>query len=132
MGTWESDSFTLCGVHYVQKQDYSVKVDQREFTTKLSTAERNLPKNLHRLNGKNKLDATGLTTLRGINGSLQWFATDTRFDLRAKVSLSASETSNPTISSLQKANEIIRQAQTDEALPIHTHAIPGPTKLWCI
>ena len=108
-------------------------MDQQEFTTKLPTAERNLAKNLHRLNGKNKLDATGLTTLLGINGSLQWLATNTRVDLCAKVSLSASETSNPTISSLQKANKIIRQAQRDEALPIHIHAIPpGPIKFWCI
>ena len=66
-GKRESDSFTLCGVHYRQKQDYSVTMNQQEFTTKLSTAEHSLPKNLHRLNGKDKLDATGLTTLRGIN-----------------------------------------------------------------
>merc|ERR1712155_261218 len=123
-GKWESDSFALCGVRYRQKQDYSVTMNQQEFTTKLSTAEHSLPKNLHRLNGKDKLDATGLTTLRGINGSLQWLATNTRVDLCAKVSLSASETSNPTISSLQKANKIIRQAQKDDALPIHIHAIP--------
>ena len=45
-------------------------------------------------------------------------------DLSAKVSLSASETANPTISSLQKANKIVRQAQKDDALPIHIHAIP--------
>merc|ERR1712155_267601 len=123
-GKWESDSFALCGVRYRQKQDYSVTMNQQEFTTKLSTAEHNLPKNLHRLNGKDKLDATGLTTLRGINGSLQWLATNTRVDLCAKVSLSASETSNPTISSLQKANKIIRQAPKDDALLIHIHAIP--------
>merc|ERR1712155_465283 len=123
-GKWETDSFTLCGVHYRQKQDYSVTMNQQEFTTKLSTAEHSLPKNLYRLNGKNKLDATGLTTLRGINGSLQWLATNTRVDLCAKVSLPASEASNPTIGSLQKANKIIRQAQRDEALPIHIHAIP--------
>merc|ERR1712155_404034 len=123
-GKWESDSFALCGVRYRQKQDYSVTMNQQEFTTKLSTAENNLPKNLHRLNGKTTLDATGLTTLRGINGSLQWLATNTRVDLCAKVSLSASETSHPTIGSLQKANKIIRQAQCDEALPIRIHAIP--------
>merc|ERR1712012_1336573 len=100
--------------HYIQKQDYSVKMDQRGFTSNLSTAERNLPKNLHRLNGKHKLDAAGLTILRGINGSLQWLSTNTRVDLSAKVSLSASEASNPTISSLQKANNITRQAQRDD------------------
>merc|ERR1712155_198843 len=123
-GKWESDSFALCGVRYRQKQDYSVTMNQQEFTTRLSTAEHSLPKNLRRLNGKDKLDAAGLTTLRGIHGSLQWLATNTRVDLCAKVSLSASETSNPTIGSLQKANKIIRQAQRDEALPIHIHAIP--------
>ena len=40
------------------------------------------------------------------------------------MSLSASETSNPTIESLQKANKIIRQAQRDDNLPIHIHSIP--------
>ena len=93
-GKWETDSFTLCGVRYVQKKDYSVKMDQQEFTSKLSTAEFNLPKNLHKLNGENKLDATGLKTLRGMNGSLQWLATNSRVDLCANVSLSASETAN--------------------------------------
>ena len=45
-------------------------------------------------------------------------------DLSAKVSLSASETANPTLGSLQGANNIVRQAQKDDTLPIHIHAIP--------
>ena len=123
-GKWETRSFTLCGVRYLQKNDYSVMMDQQEFTRKLHHAEFNVPKNLHKLNGKSKLDAQGLKTLRGINGSLQWLVTNTRIDLAAHVSLSASETSNPTIGSLQRANKLIRQAQKDDALPIHIHAIP--------
>ena len=79
---------------------------------------------MYKINGKNKLDQAGIKSLRGINGSLQWLATNSRIDLAAKVSLSASETTNPTIESLQKANKIIRQAQRDDALPIHIHAIP--------
>ena len=51
-GEMGNGSFTLCGVRYVQKNDYSVKMDQQEFTAKLSTAEFNRPKNLHKLNGK--------------------------------------------------------------------------------
>ena len=70
------------------------------------------------------MDATGLKTLRGINGSLQWLVSNTRVDLASKVSLSASETSNPTIASLQKANKLVRQAQRDDSLPIHIHSIP--------
>ena len=92
MGKWESDSFTLCGVRYLQKKDYSIVMDQQEFTRKLSTAEFNLPKNLYKINRKTKLDAAGLKPLRGINGSLQWLCTNSRLDLSAKVSLYASET----------------------------------------
>ena len=40
------------------------------------------------------------------------------------MSLSATAIANPTIESLQKANTIVRQAQCDDALPIHIHAIP--------
>ena len=36
----------------------------------------------------------------------------------------AIETSNPTTGSLQRANTLIRQAQRDDTLPIHIHAIP--------
>ena len=124
MGKWNTGSFTLCGVHYQQGHDYSIRMDQRDFTQKLTKADFNLPKNLHKMNGKQKLDAAGLKTLRGINGSLQWLVSNTRIDLAAKVSLSASETSNPTIESLQKANKLIRQAQRDDSLPIHIPAIP--------
>ena len=123
-GKWQTNSFTLCGVRYLQKGDYSVMMDQQEFSRNLYNAEFNLPKKLHRLNGKVKLDAKGLKTLRGINGSLQWLVTNTRIDLATNVSLSASETANPTIESLQKANKLIRQAQRDDSLPIHIHAIP--------
>ena len=102
-GKWEIVSFTLCGVRYRQKRDYSVEMDQQEFTRKLSTTEFNLPNNVYKINGKNKFDSTGMTSLRGMNGSLQWLATNSRIDLVAKVSLSVSEASNPTIESLQKA-----------------------------
>ena len=103
---------------------FSIVMDQQEFTRKLFNADFHLPRNLHKMNGNDKLDAAGLKTLRGINGSLQRLRTNTRIDLSAKVSLSASEVSNPTIASLQKANKLIRQAQKDDNLPIHIHAIP--------
>ena len=55
---------------------------------------------------------------------MQWLVSNTRVDLAARVSLSASETANPTIASLQKANKLIRQAQRDDTLPVQIHAIP--------
>ena len=101
-----------------------VQSDQREFTRNLYNADFQVSKNLNRLNGKNKLDATGLKTLRGTNGSLQWLVSNTRVDLAAKVLLSAREASNPTTASLQKkANKLVRQAHRDDAVPIHIHSI---------
>ena len=101
-----------------------MRIDHQDFTRKLNQADFNAPRNLHRMNGRTKLDAAELKTLRGISGSLQWLVSNTRVDLAAKVSLSASETANPTTDSLQKANKLIRQAQRDDSLPIHIHAIP--------
>ena len=43
-GKWESKTFTLCGVRYLQKDDYSVVMDQQEFTRKLFNADFHLPK----------------------------------------------------------------------------------------
>ena len=51
-GKWETNSFTLCGVRYLQKSDYSIQMDQQDFTRKLYHAEFNLPRNLHKINGK--------------------------------------------------------------------------------
>ena len=108
-------------------------MDQQDFTRKLFNAEFNRPKNLSRMNGKTKLDASGLKALRGINGPLQWLVANIRVDLAANVSLSASGTSNPTIDSPQKANKLIRQAQRDDRLPIHIHAIPlDQLSFWCL
>ena len=52
MGKWETNSFTLCGVRYLQKSDYSVQMDQQDFTRKLHSADFHIPKNLNRMNGK--------------------------------------------------------------------------------
>ena len=64
-GKWESKSFTLCGARYHQKSDYSIRPDQQDFTRKLHQADFKLPRSLHEMNGKTKLDAAGLKTLMG-------------------------------------------------------------------
>ena len=51
-GKWQTNSFTLCGVHYLQQSDYSVILGQREFTRNLYKAEFDVPKNLHKLMGR--------------------------------------------------------------------------------
>ena len=110
-GKWDKHQFTLCGVQYQQHNDYSISMSMQEYTEKMAAADYDLPKNLSRIDGNTACSASQLKSLRGINGALQWLTTNLRLDLAAQVSISASEISSPKISSLQKANKIIRQAQ---------------------
>ncbi len=43
-GKWQTTSFTLCGVRYLQKSDYSVQMDQQEFTRQLFNADFMFPR----------------------------------------------------------------------------------------
>ena len=73
--TWgNGNQIHLHGVEstILKRKNSQWKWINKNVTSTLSTADFNLPSNLHKLNGKNKLDAAGLKTLRGINGSLQW------------------------------------------------------------
>ena len=117
-GRWERRVFHLCGVRYRQHNDFSVAMDQEEYTKSLTEANFLLPSYLQKEQATRKLDGQGLKCLRAINGSLQWLVTNSRPDLSARVSLSASATSNPTYGDLQSANKLIRQAQRYKELPI--------------
>ena len=106
-GKWEKRVFHLCGVRYRQHNDFSITMDQEEYTKSLSEANFTPPSNLHKEPQTRKLDGNGLRCLRAVNGSLQWLVTNSRPDLSARVSLSASATSNPTYGDLQTANKLI-------------------------
>ena len=124
-GKWEKGTFNLCGVRYRQQRDGSVIMDQTEYTSALKEADDyKLPQGLSKYPAKQKLDQAGLRCLRAINGSLQWLVTNSRIDLAAKVSLSASAISNPTYGDLQEANKLIRQAQRHRDLPLVIHSVP--------
>ena len=121
-GKWETHKFKLCGIDYEQREDYSIKMTQTSYTQSLKPTE--YPPKLKKQNGNTALDAHGVKCLRGINGTLQWLVSNTRVDLAARVSLSASETANPTVDSLQKADKIVRQAQHEASLPIYIQSTP--------
>ena len=90
----------------------------------LNEANFQLPPDLRKQENHRRLDGKGLKCLRAINGSLQWLVTNSRPDLAARVSLSASATSNPTYGDLQSANKLIRQAQRYKEIPINIPSIP--------
>ena len=87
-------------------------------------ADFNLPSDLKKQEAARRLDGTGLKFLREVNGSLHWLVTNSRPDLAARVSPSASATSNPTYGDLNTANKLVRQAQGYKELPIKIQSIP--------
>ena len=99
-------------------------LNQHEVDQKLFTVDVHILSRLRNIDVKSKLGAAGLTTLRGVDSSLQWLVSDPQTELGGNISLSASCSSNPTIGSLQRANNRIRPVQRDDTLPINMHAIP--------
>lgn len=65
-----------------------------------------------------------MASARGVNGSIQWLAANTRLDSSANVSLSASETTHPTYDSLVTADKTIRQAQHVSTIPLYIQPLP--------
>ena len=70
------------------------------------------------------LDAKEISVLRGINGSLNWLATQSRPDVAAQTSLSQQSFPNPTVHNLLEANNIIRRAKQFCDLQISFQPIP--------
>ena len=123
-GKWEKRISHLCEVRYRQFKDFSISMDQEEYTMSLNEANFQLPPDLKKQEIHRKLDGKGFKCLRAINGSLQWLVTNSRPDLAARGSLSASATSNPTYGDLQSANKLIRQAQRYKEIPNNIPSIP--------
>ena len=84
-GSWDTHSFKLCGVQYLQDSDCSIQLTQKEYTDAIKFAQaRRLTKHAQKLS-----DSSDVKILRGINGEVQWLASNTRPDLAAGVSISA-------------------------------------------
>ena len=74
------------------------------------------------------LDPAQIRVLRGINGSLNWIANQSRPDLAVQTSLSQQCFPNPTIGHLKEANNAIRRAKQHKDVTVKFNYIQ-PSKL---
>ena len=133
-GSWKLRDFTFCGVHYRQRADYSVALDQHEYVQQLKVEDfgsgRRAPGRTDAEEGSSsghgsaKLGPRDLRHLRGANGALQWLVTNSRIDLAARVSISASAVSDPRAEHLSEAHKILRQAHRYSDVPMVIQSIP--------
>ena len=100
--------------------DYSIHLSQNEYTDAVKFAPaRRLTKHVQK-----HLGAADVNILRGVNGEIQWLATNTRPDLAAGVSISAGNINKAEIADLQKANKLVKTAKADADIPVIFNPIP--------
>ena len=125
-GSWDEKNFKLCGVQRSQKADFSVHLSQAEYVQHLRQAP-------HRRRARGKPDSprpAEVKQLRGINGELQWLATNNSPSLAAGVSISSGTVNTAEISDRQEANRLIRMTHSDKDLKLIFSPIPLTSLRW--
>ena len=119
---WRVNEGEFCGAHYVQdSKSGTITMSQKTFSESLKPAY--LPQG-RKANRHALLDTKEISILRGVNGSLNWLATQSRPDVAAQTSLSQQSFPNPTVHNLLEANNIIRRAKQFCDLQISFQPIP--------
>ena len=111
---WRVNSGEFCGAFY--DQDPKTKVIRMSMK---NCAEKLRPANIKRgVPPETPLDALQQRTLRAINGSLNWLASQSRPDISAQTSISQQAFPNPKIRHLRHANNVVRRARMHSDLTI--------------
>ena len=121
---WRIGSGEFCGAFYRQcSETMAISMSMQ------TTAERMRPANIKKgISPETPLDSYQTRTLRGINGSLNWLATQSRPDLSAQTSISQQAFPHPKIKHLRHANNVVRRARMHSDLSITFKPI-DPTQL---
>ena len=118
-GDWEQGVFTQCGVRIeATKEGYSLS--QPGYTKDI----KEIPLNASRRKEDNKpITDWERTQLRMLLGGLSWHAQQVAPHLSASVSLLLSETSQGTVGTIKKANQLLYQAQQrhEHRMLVHRH-----------
>ena len=111
---WRINNGEFCGAFYDQDpQTKTIRMSMKNCAEKLR------PANIKRgVSSDQPLDALQIRTLRAINGSLNWLATQSRPDISAQTSISQQAFPNPKIKHLRHANNVVRRARMHSDLTI--------------
>ena len=111
---WRVSSGGFCGAFYEQDKDsFAISMSMQTFA--------HIPKGV--LNSQ-PLNESQIKTLRAINGSLNWLASQSRPDISCQTSMSQQAFPNPCIRNLRDANNAVRRAKQHKQLKIVFQSIP--------
>lgn len=115
-GKWDlaSEGFEFAGCHVKQQKDFSVTLDQKDYTLRW-LEEMQIEKDR---SDKEVLVPSEISELRGVLGTLSWRATQSAPQFLADTSLFLSEVKVATISTLRRVNKVIREVRRTAEQPL--------------
>jgi hypothetical protein len=108
-GKWETSEFQFAGCRIRQREDYSIEIDQEEYVNRWVEE---MPIDPNRPQQADLLPSE-VSALSGVLGTMSWRATQTAPHYLAEVSLLLSEIGKGTVSTLYRANKLVREMRRD-------------------
>ena len=120
-GSHKTTAFTFTGVEITQRGDHSIHMSQSQYIRKINSINIDINRKTQHeapVTEKERL------ALRGIIGSLQYAATNTRPDIASKLSFLQSAINSATIETLHEANRLLHEAKKHHDVAIVIRPIP--------
>ena len=114
-GSYKTTEFTFTGIELKQRGDHSIVLSQEKYVGKIPPIK--IDPNRKTLETE-KVNEEEKQALRGLIGSLQYAATNTRPDLSAKLSALQSEINKATVGTLLAANRVLHEAKSHKDVSI--------------
>ena len=121
-GSHKVSAFTFTGIEVNQNHDHSITLNQSSYVKKINsiTIESN-----RKTQPELPVTESERLALRGLVGSLQYAAINTRPDLSSKLSVLQSSINSAKIETLQEANRELHEAKRHHDVAITVKAIPA-------
>ena len=120
-GSKKETEFIFTGIHVVQQWDGSIELDQTQYVEDIPSIDISRER---RLSPETPVTETERQALRGLVGSIQYAATNTRPDLSAKLSLLQAKINSATIQELHEANRLLTEAKNHKNTKVILQSIP--------
>ena len=118
---WQKGEAKFLGRRLIQKSDFSIVSDQKEYASQVSPA----PISKDRRRQKNEpLSSREMTQYRGILGAANWLVSSTRPDIAATNAMLQQRISRATVGDLIEANRLVGTIKDFAFMSIHYKSIP--------
>ena len=120
-GSHRSTDFTFTGIHIHQDKDFNISLDQKDYINAIQ------PISIDRDRRKKEtmsISESERQSMRGLVGSLQYAATNTRPDISARLSFLQSKINCGTIKDLHDCNRLLSDAKKFQDVQIRIQCIP--------